>query len=202
MLKATKIQNVKIRYVKEIGKKIFQPKFINWSYLYRGKAALITTYKITKKQTFKLNQKKSGKISKNIKGANHPPQNNITFKQLIINILAYSPKENKAKVIAEYSTLYPDTNSASASGKSKGCLLVSANPEIKKINANGKKGITNQTFFCASIIKLRLNDPEHKTITIIINPKEISYETIWAVERKAPKNAYFELLDQPDKIIP
>jgi hypothetical protein len=32
----------------------------------------------------------------------------------------YSPNENNAKFIAEYSTLYPETNSASASGKSKG----------------------------------------------------------------------------------
>jgi hypothetical protein len=38
---------------------------------------------------------------------------------LIKSILAYSPRKKKAKVIAEYSILYPETNSASASGKSK-----------------------------------------------------------------------------------
>jgi len=54
------------------------------------------------------------------KGGSHPPKNRITLIELIINIFAYSPKENKAKPIAEYSTLYPETNSASASGKSKG----------------------------------------------------------------------------------
>jgi hypothetical protein len=38
----------------------------------------------------------------------------------------YSAKKNIANVIAEYSTLYPDTNSDSPSGKSKGTLAVSA----------------------------------------------------------------------------
>jgi len=45
-------------------------------------------------------------------------------------ILIFSPKKNCAKVIAEYSTKYPATNSASASGKSKGGLFVSARAEI------------------------------------------------------------------------
>ena len=45
----------------------------------------------------------------------------------------YSPSENKAKFIDAYSTLYPETNSASASGKSKGCRFVSANIDTKKI---------------------------------------------------------------------
>jgi len=35
-----------------------------------------------------------------------------------------------------------------------------------------------------------------------IKPIEISYETIWAALRKAPKKAYLELLDQPERIIP
>jgi hypothetical protein len=37
---------------------------------------------------------------------------------------------------------------------------------------------------------------------MIIKPMDTSYEIIWAVERKEPKKAYFELLDQPAKIIP
>jgi hypothetical protein len=51
---------------------------------------------------------------------NQPPKKNITVKQHIKIILLYSAKKNNAKPIAEYSTLYPETNSASASGKSKG----------------------------------------------------------------------------------
>jgi hypothetical protein len=61
---------------------------------------------------------------------NHPPKNNTLMKQHIKIIFIFSPKKNWAKVIAEYSTKYPATNSASASGKSKGGLLVSANAEI------------------------------------------------------------------------
>jgi hypothetical protein len=58
---------------------------------------------------FKLNQKLQGnKLKKNklifIMG-NQPPINKIEEKTLIINMFAYSPKKNNAKVIAEYSTL-------------------------------------------------------------------------------------------------
>ena len=63
-------------------------------------------------------------------------------------MLLYSPKKNIAKVIAEYSTKNPATNSASASGKSNGALLVSANIEIKKIIVIGNKGKQYQVFFC------------------------------------------------------
>jgi hypothetical protein len=62
-------------------------------------------------------------------------------------ILLYSAKKNKAKPIAEYSTLYPDTNSASASGKSNGCLFVSAKAHIKNKKKIGNKGNAYQTVF-------------------------------------------------------
>jgi hypothetical protein len=78
-------------------------------------------------------------------GGNQPPKKKITFKALITSMFEYSPNENNAKFIAEYSTLYPETNSASASGKSKGWRLVSANAEVKKIRNSGKNGTTNQT---------------------------------------------------------
>lgn len=78
---------------------------------------------------------------------NQPPKNKVDTKALIKSIFAYSPRKNKAKVIAEYSTLYPDTNSASASGKSKGCRFVSANIDTQNIINIGNKGIMNQTFF-------------------------------------------------------
>ena len=74
-------------------------------------------------------------------------QNNIDTKALINSIFAYSPKKNKAKLIAEYSTLYPETNSASASGKSKGCRFVSASIDTQNITNIGNKGTINQMFF-------------------------------------------------------
>ncbi len=80
-------------------------------------------------------------------GGNHPPKNNVDTRALIKSIFAYSPKKNKAKVIAEYSTLYPETNSASASGKSKGCRFVSASIDTQNIINIGNKGTINQTFF-------------------------------------------------------
>jgi len=61
----------------------------------------------------------------------HPPKKNITNRLETNIIFEYSAKKNKANVIEEYSTLKPETNSPSASGKSKGTLLVSAKIDIK-----------------------------------------------------------------------
>jgi len=74
-------------------------------------------------------KKKSLKIG----NGNQPPKKSTVSNVLIKSILPYSPKKNSAKVIAEYSTLYPETSSASASGKSNGCRLVSAKIETQKI---------------------------------------------------------------------
>lgn len=58
---------------------------------------------------------------------NQPPKNNNDINTDMNIICVYSAKKNIANVIAEYSTLYPDTNSDSPSGKSNGILAVSAN---------------------------------------------------------------------------
>jgi hypothetical protein len=115
----------------------------------------------------------------------------------------YSPKKNNANAIDEYSTLYPATSSASASGKSKGARFVSANIEIKKIIAQGNNGNRNQhVLYCTYIMSKKLKEPVNKTTGKIVKLIETSYEIICAAERKAPKNAYFELLAHPPKIIP
>jgi hypothetical protein len=123
------------------------------------------------------------------------------FKLDISNILLYSLRKNIAKVIDEYSTLYPATSSASASGKSNGARFVSANDEIKKIKAKGNKGKINQIDRCDKTISVKLNDPTHKTTGKIINPRATSYEIICAADLKPPRKAYFELLDHPAKIM-
>jgi len=105
---------------------------------------------------------------------NQPPKNKITVKLHIKIILLYSAKKNKAKLIAEYSTLYPDTNSASASGKSNGCLFVSANAQIKKIINIGNNGIQNQIYVCALTISFKFNVPVNKITEIIVTPIETS----------------------------
>jgi len=76
-----------------------------------------------------------------------PPKKSIVDTELIINILPYSAKKNIANKIEEYSTLYPATSSASASGRSKGDLLVSAKETIKKRNHNGNNGNINHNSF-------------------------------------------------------
>lgn len=91
-----------------------------------------------KKVVFNANQNSPGKIIINPKGDNQPPKKKSTTKLDISIILQYSPRKNKAKPIEEYSTLNPATNSASASGKSKGALFVSASTEIKKTKTRGK----------------------------------------------------------------
>jgi hypothetical protein len=90
-------------------------------------------------------------------------------------MLLYSPKKNIAKIIEEYSTLYPATNSASASGRSNGARFVSANIEIKNITAHGKRGIKNQPVFsCALTISVKFKDPENKITGKINSPSETS----------------------------
>ncbi len=128
------------------GKKIFQPKRINWSYLKRGKAARTKTNKNITAVIFKEKHKIPSKkcINNKSKGICQPPKNNIVNNELIKSILPYSPRKNRANPIEAYSTLYPATNSASASGKSKGARLVSAKPEIKKIKAIGNNNNTFQ----------------------------------------------------------
>jgi hypothetical protein len=69
-----------------------------------------------------------------------PPKNIIVVKPLIRIIELYSAKKNNAKPILEYSTLNPETNSDSASGKSKGARFVSAKILIKNIKNKGNNG--------------------------------------------------------------
>jgi hypothetical protein len=98
-----------------------------------------------------------------------PPKKKITNKLDINRIFAYSPKKNAANIIAEYSTLYPATNSASASGKSNGARFVSAKIEIKKIIEIGNKGKINQIVsFCIWIIVFKFNELLNKMIGKII----------------------------------
>ena len=107
-------------------------------------------------------------------GGNQPPKNNTTFIELIINIFAYSPNENKANPIPEYSVLYPETNSASASGKSNGALFVSAKQEIKNIIKRGNRGTQNQICVCALTTSDKFNDPVQSKTVIKIKPIETS----------------------------
>lgn len=109
------------------GNKIFQPSAINWSYLKRGKVARTHINKKITNHNFNPYQIHAGTVKgKNEKIAekngigSQPPRKIITNKFDITITCKYSPKNKKAKVIEEYSTLKPETNSDSASAKSNG----------------------------------------------------------------------------------
>lgn len=136
-------------------------------------------------------------------GANQPPKKQIAIITDNHNMLLYSARKNSANVIAEYSTLKPATNSASASGKSNGALFVSARSEIKNTTHVGNKGRQNQVpILCWFTISIKLNEFAQIAIGRIRSPIETSYEISCAADRNDPKNAYLELLDHPAPITP
>src|SRR5215813_2053586 len=66
-------------------------------------------------------------------GRVHPPKYKVTVSADATVMLTYSAMKNIANFIEEeYSVWYPATSSASASGRSNGTRLVSANAEMKK----------------------------------------------------------------------
>jgi hypothetical protein len=130
---------------------------------------------VNTKKYFRKYQNSAGKNDKKLTGAFQPPKNKITIKLDNKIILAYSPKKNNAKVIDEYSVLKPETNSDSASGKSKGDLLVSAKAEIKNKRKEGNNGNKNQPIrSCHSTIIDKLKLLVITTTCNKITPKETS----------------------------
>jgi hypothetical protein len=83
---------------------------------------------------------KGSKKNKNRGKNNQPPKKSITVIKLIKMIEPYSAKKKSANPILAYSTLNPDTNSDSASGKSNGARFVSAKIDTKNIKKSGSAG--------------------------------------------------------------
>ena len=102
------------------------------------------------------------------------PMKIIQAKELIRIIEEYSAKKNKAKPILEYSTLKPETNSLSASGKSKGARFVSAKILIRNMRKSGNNGNKKKQNFWVITISMRFNEPTNNRTVIKINPIEIS----------------------------
>src|SRR3954447_2625167 len=98
-------------------------------------------------------------------------------------------------------------SSDSASGRSKGSRLVSANAEIMKMknasvqpktfHANGHCPVV-----CCVTIALRETLPDSSSTGIVDMPSAISYDTICALERKPPSSAYLLFDDQPARTMP
>ncbi len=122
-----------------------------------------------------------------LKIINQPPKKQIATMHDIIIIELYSAKKKSAKPILEYSTLKPDTNSDSASGKSNGARFVSARILIRNIINSGKKGTIKKTKFWKATMLIKFMEPTHNKITIKISPKDTSYEIICDVDLNAPK---------------
>lgn len=61
----------------------------------------------------------------------------------------------------------------------------------------GSRGAPNHSCVWLSPIVERFRDPDRISRETSVAPLETSYEILWAAERRPPRNAYFELLDQP-----
>jgi hypothetical protein len=77
----------------------------------------------------------------------YPPKNSIDVNIHISTMLAYSARKKNTKITAECSVIKPDTNSDSASARSKGALFVSAIHPIKNMINIGNKGKIKETAF-------------------------------------------------------
>src|SRR5690348_6360988 len=98
-------------------------------------------------------------------------------------------------------------SSDSASGRSNGSRFVSANADTKKMK---NASVQPKTFHasghapdvCCATIALSETLPESSNTGIVAIPIAISYEIIWALDRKPPSRAYLLFDDQPASTMP
>src|SRR5580693_4346990 len=120
-------------------------------------------------------------------------------------MLAYSARKNSANAMPEYSTWNPATISDSPSATSNGARLVSATPEMKYTISSGNSQNQFQLSAppcCRSMMSPMFRLPEAMMTPTIAKPMAISYATICAAERMAPRNAYLEFAAQPARMMP
>src|SRR3989338_6973975 len=144
---------------------------------------------------------------RNGNGDNQPPRNMMAVRKAIRIMLAYSARKNSANAMPEYSTWKPATISDSPSAMSNGARLVSATPEIRytrNIGNSGKKYQPNNPapLCCPRTMSVRFMLCEAISTHTSAKPMAISYDTICAAERTAPRNAYLELEAQPAMMMP
>ena len=91
-----------------------------------------------------------------------------------VTMLMYSPRKYRPKRIAEYSVWYPAMSSVSASGRSNGKRLVSANAAVKyRMNASGWRTMNHRPD-CEPTIFSRSSEPERMTTPMSANDTAIS----------------------------
>src|SRR5947209_1753408 len=81
-----------------------------------------------------------GMKSRNATGDNQPPRNITVARIDTSHMLAYSARKNIAKLMPEYSIMWPATISDSPSTTSNGWRLVSAKPDTKYTTKIGSSG--------------------------------------------------------------
>src|SRR5687767_1020152 len=110
-----------------------------------------------------------------------PPKNMTAASVLIRIMFMYSARKNSAKVMPEYSIMWPATISDSPSTTSNGARLVSAMPETKYTTSIGSSGSqfqdrkvapreANQPLPCASTMSDRLRLPDTISTTTRAKP--------------------------------
>jgi len=72
----------------------------------------------------------------------------------------------------------------------------------KRLQNKKKNKKIKLNIFCISKTKTKLKLLVTKITHKKIKAKTISYEIVWATERKPPNKAYLELEDHPEKIMP
>src|SRR5512146_1367601 len=123
-------------------------------------------------------------------GDSQPPRNMIAVRKETRIMLAYSARKNSANAMPEYSTWKPATISDSPSATSNGARFVSATPEMKYTTISGNSHSQYQLPgppACASTILPKLSEPAAMTTPTSAKPIAISYATICAAERIAPR---------------
>src|SRR5579862_6012123 len=94
-------------------------------------------------------------------GGSHPPRKSVVATDETTIMFAYSARKNSANRIPLYSVWNPPVSSCSASGRSNGARLVSANPPMMKMtNATGWTNPNHhRALYCALTMLTMLSEP-------------------------------------------
>src|SRR5512141_2845095 len=141
-------------------------------------------------------------------GTCQPPRKSVVAMAERTQMLPHSTMKKMAKRKPEYSELYPDTSSDSASGRSNGVRFASASWLMKRMkkatNAAGFRKMNHSQGSppCARMMPCIDSVPAIAMGTKIATPAGISYEMTCAADRMPPKSAHLELDDQPESSSP
>ena len=129
----------------------------------------------------------------------------LAAKHPISSIALYSPNKKSANQSDAYSTLYPDTSSDSASGKSNGLRFVSPNAARNQHPARSGQTAANITILCpVSPVKTESRTvPVNATSNINRKLRHTSYAAAWLTARKLPSKPNLPLPAKlPDSTMP